>query len=269
MTQRDRILLFIPMYNCSRQIERVISQLTPDVQALFSELLIVDNRSTDGGCDVAARGIESLNHLPARVLVNDRNYGLGGSHKVAFLHALEREFSHVVVLHGDDQGDIADLAPRIERKEHRGLDALLGARFMAGSKLQGYSLTRTLGNRALNLMYSAASRYRIHDLGSGLNLYSTGALRDRQWLRNSDDLTFNYQMILRSIAAGWTMRFFPLTWREADQVSNVRLVRQSVRAAKIALDYAVGRARHLAADHSRRSPKGYTSTAVHMNAAAR
>ena len=37
--------------------------------------------------------------------------------------------------------------------------------------------------------------HRIDDLGAGLNLYSVKALADRQYLRNADDLTFNYHMI--------------------------------------------------------------------------
>ena len=43
----DKILLFIPMYNCEKQIVRVLDQLTPHVCELLSEVIIVNNRSTD------------------------------------------------------------------------------------------------------------------------------------------------------------------------------------------------------------------------------
>jgi dolichol-phosphate mannosyltransferase len=258
----ERILLFIPVYNCERQIPRVISQLTPDVNCLLSEVIVINNRSTDGSQTAAISALKTLQGPPAKVLLNDANYGLGGSHKVAFNFALANGFDYCIVLHGDDQGSIADLVPLIRSDAHRGVHCLLGARFMLGSRLAGYSALRTFGNRVFNLIYSLASGVRIHDLGSGLNLYAVSALRDRTYLSHADDLTFNYHMILHSIAAGWRLHFFPIVWREADQVSNVKLVRQSLRVLKIAFDYTVRRRRYLAKDHSSPPKRDYTATVV-------
>lgn len=258
-----RILLFIPSYNCARQIGRVVDQLTPEVQSLLAEVLIVDNGSTDGGQEVSIAALKGLRGVRTRLMVNDRNYGLGGSHKVAFLHALEHGFDHLIVLHGDDQGDIADILPYLQQGRHLEVDALLGARFMRGSRLVGYSPVRTFGNRVFNGLYSAAARHRIFDLGSGLNLYRVAALADPWWLRNADDLTFNYHMILRSIAAGWKMRFFPLSWREDDQVSNVKLIRQSLRVLSLPAAYLLNRRGYLEKDYSGRPDGRYTSTPIH------
>ena len=52
----DKILLFIPMYNCEKQIVRVLSQLDAQVCSFLSEVIIVNNRSTDGGEDAAPLG---------------------------------------------------------------------------------------------------------------------------------------------------------------------------------------------------------------------
>lgn len=258
----ERILLFIPMYNCAPQIPRVIAQLTPEVQALLAEVLVVNNRSTDDGQAVAAEALKSLRHVPTRLVLNDANYGLGGSHKVAFQHALAGGFDYLIVLHGDDQAKIEDVVPHLKAGAHRSADALLGARFMPGSKLVGYSAFRTLGNHVFNALYSLVTLRVIHDLGSGLNLYRVSALASRWWLGNADDLTFNYHMILRSVAERQTLTFFPLTWRDEDQVSNVKLVRQAIRVASLPLAFLFGRRRYLAADYSTKPPGGYTCQTV-------
>jgi dolichol-phosphate mannosyltransferase len=255
---RQRVLLFIPMYNCAKQIARVLDQLTPDIRRHFDGLIIVDNGSTDGGRAAAVKALSRLEGLPAKLLLNDGNYGLGGSHKVAFDYALSNDFDYLVVLHGDDQGSISDIAPLIARGEHLALDCLLGARFMKGSHLRGYSAVRTFGNLVFNALYSIASGTRIHDLGSGLNLYALAAFGDREYLRCADDLTFNYHMILRSIAARQRIRFFPLEWREDDQISNVKLVRQSLRVLSIAVRYALQRNRYLADDYSAQRGQPYS-----------
>ena len=50
-----KILLFIPMYNCEKQIVRVLGQLKPDVCRELTEVIVVNNRSTDNGEAAAMR----------------------------------------------------------------------------------------------------------------------------------------------------------------------------------------------------------------------
>lgn len=262
----ERLLLFIPAYNCAAQIGRVIAQLDAQAQALLSKVIVVDNGSTDGTRDAARQALTGLS-VHACLFRNDGNYGLGGSHKVAFEHALANDFDYLIVLHGDDQGSIADILPYVRDGSHRQVDALLGSRFMKGARLDGYSVVRTIGNHVFNALYSVVTGVRVTDLGSGLNLYRVEALKSRLWWNSANDLTFNYHMILRSIAAGWRMRFFPLTWREDDQVSNVKLFRQATRVASLPLAYLFGRKAYLATDYSNHSGASYPSTLLFDNRA--
>lgn len=95
---------------------------------------------------------------PVRLLRNDQNYGLGGSHKVAFGYAAAHGYEHLVVLHGDDQGAIADLLPILNDGTYKKYDCCLGSRFMKGSKTGGYSALRTWGNYGFNWLFSLVAR---------------------------------------------------------------------------------------------------------------
>ncbi len=236
----ERILLFIPMYNCEKQIVRVLGQLTPEVCQFLTEAIVVNNRSTDGGeAAVLAYLAEHELPIPVRLLRNRENYGLGGSHKVAFNYALAGGFDYVIVLHGDDQGHIADLLPSLRSGAYREADCLLGARFMKGSRLEGYSAFRTFGNRVYNLLFSAAAGKRIYDLGSGLNMYGTKMLQDRFYVRYKDNLMFNYCMILGSAYYKHKLLFFPICWSEDDQVSNVKMVNQALAVLGLLASYVL------------------------------
>ena len=210
------------MYNCEKQIVRVLDQLGGEIQDYITEIIIVNNRSTDNSEYAAQEYIEKTKfEIPCKILRNDSNYGLGGSHKVAFNYAQENNFDYVIVLHGDDQGHIEDILPYLKGTEYKNFDCMLGARFMKGSRLDGYSKFRTFGNRVYNLFFSIAAGKFIYDLGSGLNMYSVDMLKDNFYKKYKDNLMFNYCMILGSCQKRCKIRFFPIRWSEDDQVSNV------------------------------------------------
>jgi glycosyltransferase involved in cell wall biosynthesis len=261
-----RILVFIAAYRCEAQITRVIDQFDEHVQQWVDTVMVVDNRSPDNTLSAAIeRGKSRLTNCRFIAWVNDNNYGLGGSHKAAFRYALENGFDYLVVLHGDDQADIRDLIPELECGAHLDVDCLLGARFMRGSKLKGYSMVRSIGNHVYNKLFSLAALRNIHDLGSGLNLYRLSAFRDFYYQAFPDGLTFNYVMLLASYHAGQRVRFFPISWREEDQVSNVKLFSQAFKVLGLLGSFFFRRAAFLATDMRDRPFDAYNGKIVHCS----
>lgn len=266
VTADDRILVFIPCYNCEKQIPRVLAQFAAVPPGTFAEAVVIDNGSRDGTVTAALAALPSVSTVPVKVVRNDDNYNLGGSHKSAFAYAQAGGFSHVAVLHGDDQGDIRDLLPVLERKLHRQYDACLGARFQPGARLQGYSRFRIFGNRVFNALFSLVSGRRIHDLGSGLNVFARTVFSDPSVQHHSDDLRFNVYLLLSLIDKRRHLAFFPISWREDDQISNVRLFSQARRTLAIGAEYALRRRRFRTADHRDRPHARYTFQVVGQSA---
>ncbi|CAM1631067.1 Glycosyltransferase 2-like [Bartonella apihabitans] len=263
MENKPRILVFIPAYRCAPQIGRVLSQFDDEVQKWVDTVMVVDNRSPDDTQDKAiASGRDQLDHCRFIVWENADNYGLGGSHKVAFQYAIQHGYDYLVVLHGDDQADIRDLLPFLKQGIHLENDCLLGARFMTESKLEGYSAFRTFGNRVYNWLFSMVAFHRIYDLGSGLNVYRLDKFKEFYYKKFPDDLTFNYVMLLGSYNKGQKVRFFPITWRESDQVSNVQLFRQAFKVLQLLGKYFFMRGRFLKSEMRTVRHASYTGKIV-------
>lgn len=214
----QKLLVFIPCYNCAPQIGRVLQQFEDElISSHFNELLILDNGSRDHTVAAAVNAAQmSLPAISVTVARNRANHNLGGSHKAAFRYATQNGFSHVVVLHGDDQGAIQDVLPVLRSGEHLSTDACLGARFMAGSKLVGYSTFRIFGNAVFDYLFSWKMRTAVKDLGSGLNVFAKSAFEDPGLLGYADDLTFNIYLRLGLKERRLKLRYFPISWRETD-----------------------------------------------------
>ena len=211
---KEKILLFIPGYNCEKQIVRVLNQIDHKMLQYVHEVIMVNNVSEDNTEQKVIEFIEQHSEIPLKLLRNNDNYGLGGSHKTAFNYAIDNNFDYVIVLHGDDQGNVHDLLPVLKNETYKNYDCCLGARFMKGSKLKGYSKTRILGNIIYNSLFSLVVRKRIYDLGSGLNMYSISMLRSKFYVRFPDNLIFcNDCMILASDYYKHHILFCPISWR--------------------------------------------------------
>lgn len=246
---KDKVLVFIPMYNCENQIGRVIDQFTGEIKNYIDEVIIINNRSTDNGEEVVINKLKDLKiDLRIKLLRNNENYGLGGSHKVAFKYAIENKFDYVIVLHGDDQGNIADFIPLLKNKTHKKYDCCLGARFMKGSKLIGYSTIRIWGNYGFNWLFSMVVRKKVYDLGSGLNLYSVESLKNEYYIKFPDTLYFNDCMILAYCYYKQKMLFHPISWREEDQISNNKIIKFSISLLKMLGNYMKNKRKYLEAE---------------------
>lgn len=259
----EKILLFIPAYNCEKQIQRVLKQFDEEVFKYINKILVINNRSTD---ETEKRAIEYINknnlNEKIEVMRNDQNYGLGGSHKVAFQYAKDNGYDYVIVLHGDDQGNIKDFLPVLQEKKYKNADCILGARFSKGSKLVGYSKFRTFGNRVYNLIFSIAVGKRIYDLGSGLNMYNTKMLENDFYIRFPDNLMFNYCMILASNYYKHNIKFEPISWREDDQVSNVKMVNQAITVLKMVFSYIINKNKFIKKEFREKIIDKYTAKKV-------
>ena len=229
----DRILIFIPCYNCEGQVGRVIARVAKLPPGFCAEVLVVDNISRDATVETASAACQREGLANWKVVRNRENYNLGGSHKVAFDYAVAQGFTHVIVLHGDDQADIADIVAPVSAGLHQKYDSLLGARFMRGAKLRGYSLYRTLGNYGLNAICGLLTRRWIADQGSGLNMYSTRYLASGFYRDFDNTLIFPNSMFLYGVFSRSKYRFIPISWREEDQVSNAKAVEQAIRVIKL------------------------------------
>lgn len=237
--KEEKILLFIPMYNCEKQIIRVIEKLSTYKHIdKIDEILFIDNISQDSTLNIV-KDYKNKISIKTTLVQNNINYGLGGSHKVAFGYAIKNDYNYLIVLHGDDQGDINCLSEALVNKTYKSYDRYLRARFHPDSKLLGYSKFRTIGNKVFNFLFSIVVGKRIYDLGAGLNMYKTSFFKEEEIYHFANNLTFNVYLLLYSIYKKQKITFFSLTWSELDQVSNAKVISQGFRTLGILRDYFI------------------------------
>lgn len=261
----NKLLLFIPCYNCENDIIKVLSSIDCAIGENFTEIIVIDNGSKDRTVENAIKYAKEHKNLPITIMQNQNNINLGGSHKVAFNYAIENNFDFIFLIHGDNQGDIKDIKQILETQIYKKYDCCLGARFMKGSKLINYSKFRIFGNICFNILFSICLFKPIYDLGGGINIYNVNILKDKFYEKFPDALSFNYLMTMATDYYKHKYMFFPLTWKEEGQISNVKVTNQAIDLLKKLMFYMLNKQKFIKSELRQEVIEEYKSTCLYSN----
>ena len=179
-----RVLVIIPAYNESENIEQVIGRImeyqakvnrTADGQAggaICCDYLIVNDGSTDNTWKICKE--KHYNYLDFPI-----NLGIGGAVQAGYVYARKNDYDIAVQIDGDGQHDIHYLGDMLKPILAEEADVVIGSRFLRKEGYQSSFLRRT-GSKILSLLIRLTTGRKIYDVTSGyrvvnrkfINIYS-------------------------------------------------------------------------------------------------
>ena len=102
-----KIIAVILAYNCQNEIIKTLKKIQK-YQKYFYKICIIDNASKDETIKTTYNFIKNRKLKKFEIISNLKNFGQGGSHKVAFEYSLKNNCDFCLVYHGDDQANIKD-----------------------------------------------------------------------------------------------------------------------------------------------------------------
>ena len=210
-----RVVVVMPARNAARTLEKTISGIPP---GWVDEVILVDDKSTDGTVEVARRLGDAL-----RVIWHPHNVGYGGNQKTCYLEALQRDADVVVMLHPDGQYE-PELIPKLVEPIVAGrADLVLGSRFLTpgGARAGGMPWWKYLANRGLTTIENAALGTELSELHTGYRAYSRRLLLEVPWLRNALDFSFDSEVLMQAVHFGFRIDEVPCRTIYFDDASSI------------------------------------------------
>ncbi|MCM1261947.1 MAG: glycosyltransferase family 2 protein [Butyrivibrio sp.] len=157
MEQNVKVLVIIPAYNESSNIESVISHL--ESRESEYDYLIINDGSTDSTVDICSKKNFHYLNLPI-------NLGIGGAVQAGYIYAQRNGYDIAVQMDGDGQHDIAYLKDMLQPLLKNETDIVIGSRFL---KKEGYqsSVARRIGIKFLSFLILITTGKKIKDVTSG------------------------------------------------------------------------------------------------------
>ena len=220
-----KLSVVVPAYNESRRLGNTLETIWRHCEdsGLTSEILVVDDGSTDDTSDIVERFMRD--HKSVRLISYAPNRGKGYAVRIGVLQA---------------QGDLvlfsdADLATPIQEVEKlaqylaNGFDVAVASRAVKGSQLiVRQSAVREMGGRAINVAVRLMAVPGIKDTQCGFKLFRNDVAKAVFSRCVINDFSFDVETLYLASRMGYSITEVPVQWTHMDG-SKVRPFRDGLR----------------------------------------
>ena len=222
--------IIVPAYN---EAARLVTTLPVIVDFLStarpgSELIVVDDGSTDDTAEVAERGFAEAAGISARLIRGEQNRGKGHAVRTGLLHAR----SNIALFSDADLSTpITEAAKLIDPIEKGECDLTFGSRALDRSLIGVHQpWRREQGGRVFNLIVRLATALPFWDTQCGFKAFRMNVCRPLIEAAKIDRFGFDVELIYLAHLAQVRLREIPVRW-DHNPGSKVAVLRDSFRMA--------------------------------------
>ena len=230
---RTKVAIFIVAFEAERFIESVLDRIPAELRALFAEIYVFDDSSSDRTFE---RAQAAGGRLGSNVTVfrTPSNRGYGGNQKLGYLHAIRQGYDYVVLLHGDGQYPPEYLPQIVKVLGEERPDALIASRMInrRDALRGGMPLYKWLGNQVLTTLENRMLGSRLSEFHSGYRAYKVAALRTIPFQLNSDAFHFDTEILIQLLRTGHSIAEIPVPTFYGDEICRVNGLPYAVNCLK-------------------------------------
>lgn len=225
-----RVLIIIPAYNESGNIERVVDHIVQHYPEY--DYIVVNDGSKDNTRDICRdRGYQYLNL--------SINLGIGGAVQTGYKYAKDKNYDVAVQIDGDGQHDISYLEKMIQILQKNEADIIIGSRFIEKEGFQSSAARRT-GIKILSGLIFVCTGYRIKDVTSGFRAVNKKFIEI--YSKNYPNDYPEPEAIVSAVMHGGIIKEYPVIMRERENgTSSINFFKSVYYMIKVTLAIIVCR----------------------------
>jgi glycosyltransferase involved in cell wall biosynthesis len=219
----QRLLIFIVAYNAETTIEKVLSRIPPSLPSEDVEILIIDDFSRDDTFVKSLRYEQRDSAFKITVLRTPENQGYGGNQKLGYRYAIDNGFDIVALVHGDGQYAPEKLPALLGPLVRNEAEAVFGSRMIdkRAARRGGMPVYKWIGNQVLTAFQNRMLGTALSEFHTGYRLYSTAALAQIPFEKNTNDFHFDTEIIIQFVLRKLRIAELPIPTFYGDEVCHV------------------------------------------------
>jgi dolichol-phosphate mannosyltransferase len=211
-TDLGKVLVIIPTYNESENIESIVSRVRASVPGV--DVLVADDNSPDGTGRIADTIAENDPHV--QVMHRKGKEGLGAAYLAGFHWGIDHGYDILIEMDADGSHQPEQLHRLLEAV--RDADLVLGSRWVTGGSVVNWPLHRKVISRGGSLYSRLMLGLDLRDITGGYRAFRKDTLLgiDMDSVA-SQGYCFQVDLARRAVARGYRVVEVPITFIERER----------------------------------------------------
>ncbi len=229
MLNGKKIVVVMPAYNAEKTLQRTYDALPHEI---VDHVILVDDNSRDATVALARS-------LKITTFMHKVNFGYGRNQKTCYREALALGADILVMVHADYQYSPELVTSMAGMLAYDVYDVALGSRILGvGARKGGMPLYKYISNRFLTLFENILLNYKLSVYHTGYRAFTRGVLERLPLDRNSDDFSFDNEMLAQAIYFGFRLGEISCPtkyFKEASSINFSRSVKYGLDVLAVSL----------------------------------
>ena len=202
---RDLLTILIPVRNEKENVYIIVDEIQKKIKNSNFEILFINDFSEDS----TKNELEKITKTNPKIIYYDNNRkGLGGAMDLGFQKSKGK---YICIFMCDSSDTVEDLNRYYDEIVKKDLDAVLGSRFIRGSKIVDYPFIKLVFNRIGNLMAKFLLWTDLNDFTNGFKIYKKDTLLNLYPLV-SEDFNIFFELPIKTITRGFKYSIIPISY---------------------------------------------------------
>ena len=239
MAQKPRFLIALATYNERENLPTLTAQIfefAPD-----ADILIVDDSSPDGTADWVEEQMQSDSRF--KLIKRSGKQGLGTAVLAAIDYTIQNGYDFLINMDADLSHPPRFLPAIRAKAEEECFDVVIGSRYVCGGKIEGWTWSRRLMSRGINLYARCLLGLKTQDNSGSFRCYRAALLKRLEpKMILSRGYSFFEEILYRLSKLGGTFTEVPITFEERRVGKSKLNVKEIVIALYLLLRIGIFRA---------------------------
>ena len=197
--------IIIPAKNEAENLQDILDYFNNNLSNVDHEVILINDFSEDATFNKAKELFQNNKNFK---VFNNKEKGLGGAINLGIDKATGNK---VAIMMADLSDHIEDLIKYNDIIEKSNVDAVLGSRFIKGSKIKDYPFQKLILNRVFNLFVSLIFWNKFNDYTNAFKIYKKEALLSIKPLV-SESFNIFLEIPLKIISRNYNYSIVPISW---------------------------------------------------------